>query len=117
MNKRMTIGILGAVLTLGVAFAAAGPNASATRQQMPMRGEMSDMSKMHQQMMADMKAEQAKLDALVQKMNVANGNAKVNAMADLLTELVREHGAMADRMGTMNNEMMRGAVGRGSDSR
>ena len=71
---------------------------------MPMNAD--DMSKMHQQMMAEMKAEQAKLDSLVKNMNSANGDAKVRATADLLAELVRDHGKMIDRMGTMHEHMM-----------
>ena len=38
---------------------------------------------MQQKMMADMKAMDAKLDALVTKMNAAKGDAKVDAIAQL----------------------------------
>jgi hypothetical protein len=113
----MTIGFLAAIGMLVVALTTAGPSALAARAQMPMSGETSPMSKMHQQMMVDMKTEQARLDALVEKMHAASGSAKVTAMADLLTELVREHGAMAERMGTMNDQMMGGGMGRGSGGR
>jgi hypothetical protein len=42
---------------------------------------MADMMKMHEQMMAEMKTGDAKLDALVRDMNAAAGDAKVKAMA------------------------------------
>lgn len=53
--------------------------------------QMPEMMKMHDKMMADMKASQSKMDDLVKKMNGAMGEAKMNAMAELLTELVSEH--------------------------
>jgi len=48
-------------------------------------------------MMERMKAENAKLDALVKKMNAANGPEKTEAMAELLTALV-DHQAMCESM-------------------
>lgn len=54
-------------------------------------------------MMSDMKARDAKLEALVQKMNTATGAARTDAMAELLTALVDERQAMRNSMmGTMN---------------
>jgi hypothetical protein len=76
---------------------------------------MQDMMKMHEQMMAEMKANDAKLDALVKDMNAATGDAKVNAMATVVNELVRQHRAMHGRMGQMHQHMMgmgRGMMGR-----
>jgi hypothetical protein len=67
---------------------------------------MQDMMKMHEQMMAEMKAANAKLDQLVQKMDAATGDAKVNATADVVKELVSQHKAMHDRMGQMHQQMM-----------
>ena len=52
--------------------------------------KMQDMQKMHEQMMAEMKAGDARLDALVNEMNAAADNAKVNAVAAVVTELVRQ---------------------------
>lgn len=69
---------------------------------------MQDMMKMHQQMMAEMKDNRAKLDALVQQMNSASGNAKVDAIAAVVTELVRQQNTMQDRMGQMHEHMMSG---------
>ena len=76
------------------------------REQSP--SNMQDMMKMHEQMMAEMKAGDAKLDALVKDMNDAKGEAKVNAVAAVVNELVLQHKAMHGRMGQMHQEMMRG---------
>ena len=46
-------------------------------------------------MMADA---DAKLDALVAKMNAATGAPKVDAIAELLTALVQQHKSMRERM-------------------
>jgi hypothetical protein len=72
----------------------------------PQQPSMQDMMKMHEQMLAEMKAGEAKLDALVKEMNAATGDAKVNAVAAVVNELVREHRAMHGRMGQMHQHMM-----------
>jgi hypothetical protein len=69
---------------------------------------MQDMMKMHEQMMAQMKAADARLDALLEKMHAASGNAKVNAMAAVVTELVRQNRSMHEHMGQMHQQMMGG---------
>jgi len=74
---------------------------------MQMGMPMQDMMKMHEKMMADMKASQTKLDDLVKKMNSAAGEVRVNAMAELLNELVRGHRTMGDHMGAMHQHMMK----------
>ena len=72
---------------------------------------MQDMTKMHEQMMAEMKAGDAKLDALAKEMNAATGEARVNAVAAVVDELVRQHRAMHGHMGQMHQHMM--GMGRG----
>lgn len=67
---------------------------------------MQDMSKMHEKMMADMKAAQTRLDDLATKMNAATGEAKIVAMAELLNEFVQQHRNMNQRMGDMHQRMM-----------
>ncbi|MET0214050.1 MAG: hypothetical protein ABW292_13650 [Vicinamibacterales bacterium] len=69
---------------------------------------MQDMMKMHEQMMAEMKASDNRLDALVKEMNAASGDAKVNAIAVVVTELVRQQKSMHERMGQMHQHMMGG---------
>jgi len=53
----------------------------------------------------DMMASKAKLDELVKKMNSAQGQAKVDAMAELLTALVQTHQSMQDNMSHMMGNM------------
>ena len=81
-----------------------GPAAQATAQ--PTRPGMHDMMKMHDQMMAEMKAADSKLDALVKDMNAATGDAKVKALAAVVNELVQQHKAMHGHMGQMHQQMM-----------
>ena len=67
-----------------------------------------EMMKMHEQMMADMKAADSRLDALVNEMNAASGDAKVNALAAVVTELVSQQKSMHAHMGQMHQQMMGG---------
>ena len=104
------------VLALGLGATRLGFNvAEATQQAPPAQGAtqpqppgMQDMMKMHEQMMTEMQAGDAKLDALVKDMNDAKGDAKVNAVAAVVNELVRQHKAMHGRMGQMHQQMMGG---------
>jgi alanine-alpha-ketoisovalerate/valine-pyruvate aminotransferase len=68
---------------------------------------MPDMQKMHETMIADMKAEQQKLDELVKKMNSAKGDARVDAIAAIVTQLVERHRAMGEHMNMMHQHMMK----------
>jgi hypothetical protein len=72
---------------------------------------MQDMMRLHQQMMAEMKAGNAKLDALVKDMNAAAGDARIAAIAVVVNELVRQHQAMHHRMGEMHHQHMMGSHG------
>ena len=63
---------------------------------------------MHQQMMAEMKAADAKLDELVKSMDAATGEARVSAIALAVHELVRQQKAMHEHMGMMGQQMMGG---------
>ena len=64
------------------------------------------MMKNHDQMMADMKAADQKLDALVAKMNAATGQAKTDATAATVTELVAQRKQMHDMMMKMQHGAM-----------
>ena len=64
------------------------------------------MMQAHQKMMEDMKAMDARLDTLVQQMNSATGQAKVDATAAVVSELVTQRKTMFDRMEGMHGEMM-----------
>jgi len=60
----------------------------------------------HEKMMADTKAADARLDALVAKMNAASGEAKAVAAAAAVTELVAQRKAMRDGMMGMHKKTM-----------
>lgn len=60
----------------------------------------------HAQMMSDMKAVDARLEALVQTMKSANGNDQVRVMQELLTEIVKNQAAMHRHMSMMHDHMM-----------
>lgn len=64
-----------------------------------------EMMKLREQMMAEMKAADARLDTLVKKMNAVAGESQVNAMAEVVNELARQTRAMHDRM-DMHQQMM-----------
>lgn len=88
---------------------AAAQHSSATHETtQPEPSNMQAMMKMHGQMMAEMKAGEAKLDVLVKDMNSATGEAKVTALAAVVNELVQQHKAMHGRMGEMQQQMMGG---------
>lgn len=93
-------------LVTDVAAQAPSSQASQPREQSP--SNMQDMMKMHEQMMAGMKADDAKLDALLKDMNAAAGEAKVNAVAAVVTEMARQYKAMHQHMGQMHQQMMGG---------
>jgi hypothetical protein len=90
------------------AVEAAPQNAAAQGTAQSEPPNMQNMMKMHQQMMAEMKAADAKLDALVKAMNAATGDTKVTALAVVVNELVQQHKAMHEHMGHMHQEMMGG---------
>lgn len=94
--------------------AAAGPQTAPPQggQAKPDMAAMGAMMKMQEQMMAEMKAGDARLDALVKDMNAATGPAKITAMSATLTELVRQQKAMHDHMGHMQMMSGRGAMTR-----
>jgi hypothetical protein len=70
-------------------------------------GHGMDMAKMHEQMMADMKAADARLDALVMTMNMTSGDARLDAAIAVINELARQKKAMSEKMAQMHAHMMR----------
>lgn len=75
-------------------------------EQAEMQKQEAQTMQMHQKMMADMKAVDEKLNALVMKMNAATGEAKVNATAEVVTAVVQQRAAMRDAMMQMQGQMM-----------
>jgi hypothetical protein len=118
MTKRLTVGaaVMLAIATVfsirslnvstGVAAQSPSTQSAQPHEQAP--SNMPDMMKMHEQMMADMKAADSRLDALVKDMNTATGDAKLNAVAAVVTELVRQQRSMHEHMGQMHQMMMGG---------
>jgi hypothetical protein len=88
------------------------PESQGAVQPAPQTPAMPDMLKMHQQMMAEMKAGDARLEALVKDMNAAAGEKRVMSMMAVINELVRQHQSMHGHMGQMHEQMMAGR-GRG----
>lgn len=76
------------------------------KQPADMAGGCKAMMADHQKMMAEMKAVDERLDALVAKMNAATGEAKVNATAEAVAELVAQRKTTRDRMLGMHQRMM-----------
>jgi ABC-type dipeptide/oligopeptide/nickel transport system ATPase subunit len=64
------------------------------------------MGQDHQRMMAEMKTAHDRLQDLVSKMNTATGDQKVNAIADLLKQLVMDQANMHQHMMEMHDQMM-----------
>jgi hypothetical protein len=63
------------------------------------------MEEMHQKWEAQMKAEDAELDKLVQQMNAATGEKKVDAMAAVLNKMIEQRKAMHEKMDNMREKM------------
>lgn len=113
MTNRVPFVVLGALIVLALAWlpsALSGPSGGtvvrAAGQEMRGMMQMPEMMKMHDKMMADMKASRSKMDELVKQMNASSGDAKISVMAELLTELVREHRAMSEGFGNVDRQMM-----------
>lgn len=118
MMRRLTFGASIVLLLLSTSptrslnlvtdVAAQAPSSQASQPPEQSPSKMQDMMKMHGQMMAEMKAADSRLDALVKEMNAASGEAKVNALAVVVTELVRQQRSMHEHMGQMHQQMMGG---------
>ena len=72
----------------------------------PTQPHMPDMRQQHEQMMAEMKASDARLEELVRAMNATTGDAKVSAMAEVINEMFRQHQAMHRHMAAMDRMPM-----------
>lgn len=88
------------------------PAAPAPKMEMPgAMGTMGEdkmdeaMMARHHEMMARMEAMDAKLDDLVKKMDAARGSKKADAVAAVVSELVRQRKEMREHMSAMQPEM------------
>jgi hypothetical protein len=71
----------------------------------PPQGMHDMMTKMHEAMMAEMKAADARLDVLVKDMNTATGEERIAAVTAVVNELVRQHKRMWAGMAEMQQSM------------
>ncbi len=69
------------------------------------------MMAMRQKMMADDKAADARLQPLIDKMNAAKGEAKVDAMVAVITELIRQRTGTREQMTQLSQMMMPNMMG------
>jgi hypothetical protein len=118
MRFSFTVGVIAVALVLGTTsfdshVAVASQQAPAAQGLERPTRDMQGMMKMHEQMMAEMKANDAKLDALVKDMNGATDDARTTAVIAVVNELARQHNAMHDQMGEMHQHMMGMMGGRG----
>lgn len=110
MHAKITCLVVSLLLVLG--FAAGAQTQKPERQQTREKpsADMSEKCKammaQHEKMMAEMKAADQRLDDLVAKMNAASGQAKVDATAATVTEIVAQRRTMRDRMMDMHQSMM-----------
>jgi hypothetical protein len=100
------------LLALSVVVSAGAQNPQHQHQQTPAKpsADMSARCKAmmgeHEKMMAEIKAADQRLNELVAKMNQASGQAKVDAVATTVTELVAQRTTMRNRMMQMHQGMM-----------
>jgi hypothetical protein len=112
MRTRITRWTLTSALVLGLTLAAQAQDPQHQHQQTPatpsadMSAKCKAMMAEHEKMMAEMKAADQRLDELVTKMNAASGQAKVDATAATMTEIVAQRKAVRDRMMQMHHRMM-----------
>ena len=112
MRTSITRWILGSLLVLGLGVNAQTQDTQHQHQQTPakssadMSAKCKAMMAEHEKMMAEIKAADQRLDGLVTKMNAASGQAKVDATAATVTEIVAQRRTMRDRMMGMHEGMM-----------
>jgi hypothetical protein len=71
-----------------------------------MMEECKAMMSSREEMKSEMGSAQAKLDALVEQMNVAEGDAKMEAMAEVITALAAQRKSMMSKMMGIQPQMM-----------
>jgi hypothetical protein len=83
------------------------PQSGMMQDKMAGKGDQSTkMMAMREKMMADMKANQEKMDLKVAAMNAAEGTAKTDAIAAVINEMVLQQKQMMANMDTMCKQMM-----------
>jgi peptidoglycan hydrolase CwlO-like protein len=102
------IGLSGMLLLLLVSIGLATPALAQNRPMTPqqMQEKCEEMMAKHQQMQQEMAAMDARLEELVQQMNAATGEARVDAMAEVINELFEQRRDMHEMMMEMGPGMM-----------
>ena len=126
VTRAVGLGLAGALAVLSASAVAAktpvagpaaqqealpAPSANATKQDQSGATAGQNMMAMRKKMMADQKESDARLQPLIDKMNAAKGSAKVDAMAALVTELVRQRTTDRQSMNQMSQMMMPNMMG------
>jgi hypothetical protein len=101
------------VVVIGTTSAFAQQAGTPSPQSGMMQGKMAGkgaqstkMLAMREKMMADRKANQAKMDVKIAAMNAAEGTAKTDAIASVINEMVLQEKQMMANMDTMCKQMM-----------
>ena len=103
----MAIGIApSAGISAQAAPARQRPSAAQATPASAMDAKCQAMMAEHEKMMADTRAADQRLDGLVATMKAATGQAKVDATATVVSEIVAQRKAMHDGMMTMQSDMM-----------
>jgi hypothetical protein len=89
---------------IGLAAPALAQNRPMTPQQM--QEKCQEMMARHQEMQQEMAAMDARLEELVVQMNAASGEARVDAMAAVINELIEQRRDMHEMMAEMGPGMM-----------
>ncbi len=97
-------------LVLAMALAIGAPGIAQSMDPTKMDHSQMDHSMMKsdpmKKMMVEMKAQDAELTALIDRMNSASRESKVDLMAEIVTKMVAQRTAMNARMEQMHGEMM-----------
>lgn len=119
MTWTVGLGVVGALAVLSVSVMAAkaptaqqqAPSANAAKQDQAAAAAGQNMMAMRQKMMVDQKEADARLQPLIDKMTGATGSAKIDAMAAVVTELVRQRTTDRQSMNQMSQMMMPNMMG------
>jgi len=123
MTWTVGFGLVGAlaVLSVGVMAAKASTAAPTAQQQAPSANAPTqdqapattgqNMMAMRQKMIVNQKEADARLQPLINKMNSAQGSAKVDAMAAVVSEMVRQRTTDRQSMNQMSQMMMPNMMG------
>lgn len=108
MKARIHVGILSLLL---VSIGLASPSLAQNQGNSPMseqqaREQCQEMLAKHQEMQQEMAAMDARLEELVQAMNNANGEERIEAMTTVINEMVAQRQDMHDMMAEMGPGMM-----------